>query len=72
LQLDVATELRVLRAQLAALQDRTTRQQLASAAQRGREADDARWRAQRFELAAVRAAAALHHREPTTAPETRR
>lgn len=71
-QSDVATELRLLRAQLAALQVRTTRQQLATAAQRGRDADDARGRAQRFELAAVRAAAVLHHREPTTTPETRR
>lgn len=69
--LDVATELRVLAAQLDVLQRSSMQPQLAAAARRARVADAARARTNRFELAAVRADA-LRDRPPVPAPETRR
>ena len=69
--LDVATELRVLRAQLDVLQRSATQQQLAAATRRSRAADATRAHTTRFELAAVRADA-LRHRQPVPAPETHR
>ena len=70
--LDVTTELRVLQAQLDVLQLRTTQQQLAAATRLSRDTDEARAHTYRFELAAVRADAAIHHRQPVPRPETRR